>query len=662
MNKAQKAATAAQLKSEAQCVKEIGAAYDQALKDIRKNIERLEQREQTRSVIYRQKYQKALEKQVSDIIDNMQKGQYQTISDYLTGSYENGYVGAMYDIAQQGVPVVAPIQQPNVAKAVQTDSKLSKTLYQAMGMYLKPLKKKVTQELTRGFAAAMHVNDIARNIAQRTRIGYSNAIRIARTEGHRINCAAAMDAQRAAKERGADVVKQWDATLDGRTRKSHRKLDGQIRELDEPFEANGHKADAPGHFGRPEEDINCRCVVLQRARWALDDDELETLKERAAYFGLDKTKDFDDFKAKYLKITEKDIEESTASDRVYEGTAFADSAKDIYGKDYKKALDGIYDRLDNAQHAGAATVWRSLFGRVKMNKTGSGAFYRPGTGGIHLAPKYRTLDGDSLGKPFQTVFHEVGHAIDDWLDGDEFSYGAKFTKGGALGKAIRADWEKLTKTSGGIEDLWKANKTGSAIYDRYKDTAEFRYIDMDSKIENLKRRVAISFGDDVAEKYERAWYFTPDFLITVSAKRKKELFGDHLAARYVSYLPTKSKLRKHDERIATDTAIAQIKEKGGDIKAYGDISDWIEALTDRPYPLGAGHGKSYWTRGAKYGGKTKDEARMDELSSEAFAELFDSCLGNEESYKLMRKYFPSAVEWFEEKMDEVAKRWTSTQD
>ena len=64
-------------------------------------------------------------------------------------------------------------------------------------------------------------------------------------------------------------MKQWDASLDKKTRKSHRELDGQIRELDEPFEVNGHKAMQPGGFGRPEEDINCRCALLQRARWAL---------------------------------------------------------------------------------------------------------------------------------------------------------------------------------------------------------------------------------------------------------------------------------------------------------------------------------------------------------------------------------------------------------
>ena len=485
MNKAQKAATAAQLKSEAQCVKEIGAAYDQALKDIRKNIERLEQREQTRSVIYQQKYQKALEKQVSDIIDNMQKGQYQTISDYLTGSYENGYVGAMYDIAQQGVPVVAPIQQPNVAKAVQTDSKLSKTLYQAMGMYLKPLKKKVTQELTRGFAAAMHVNDIARNIAQRTRIGYSNAIRIARTEGHRINTAAAMDAQRAAKERGADIVKQWDATLDGRTRKSHRKLDGQIRKLDEPFEVNGHKADAPGHFGRPEEDINCRCVVLQRARWALDDDELETLKERAAYFGLDKTKDFDDFKSKYLKAAEKigyaaGVAKETARSAVLTVKNWPQAFQKKAAQKRAQAFEAIVNKVDGAD-AGTKRLF-SLMGNIPY-------FLSGGTHGVKFAAKGHKvvsarsiygieytavlpkMEGSGLNGQASTFAHELGHFIDTAMD--DSGWNAHRTE--AIASAARAipassvpDW--VSETS---KELRKeAEKAIGELNEKRKAAAE----------------------------------------------------------------------------------------------------------------------------------------------------------------------------------------------
>lgn len=78
------------------------------------------------------------------------------------------------------------------------------------------------------------------------------------------------------------------------------RIDGQIREVGEPFEIDGKKAEYPGAFGRPEEDCNCRCVALTRARWGLDEAELQTMKERAKFFGLDKTENFKEFEEKYL--------------------------------------------------------------------------------------------------------------------------------------------------------------------------------------------------------------------------------------------------------------------------------------------------------------------------------------------------------------------------
>lgn len=138
-----------------------------------------------------------------------------------------------------------------------------------------------------------------RNINNVSQSGLNNAKRIARTEGHRIQQTSTRDAQLAAKARGADVVKQWDAALDGRTRDSHRHVDGEIRELDEKF-SNGLMF--PGDPSGPAaEVINCRCTSDTRARWALDESELEILKERAEYFGLDKTEQFEEFKEKYLQ-------------------------------------------------------------------------------------------------------------------------------------------------------------------------------------------------------------------------------------------------------------------------------------------------------------------------------------------------------------------------
>ena len=291
------------LDSETDAINALRKSYETALKDVKKKLKDLQDADElTQAKIYQIGYQNALKGQLESILDGMAKSQADTIGDYLKSSYEDAYAGVMYDLQKQGIPVTMPIDQEQVTRAVLADSPLSETMYKELGKRLRPLKKAVAQEISRGIASNMAYADIARNIDKRASIGLSNAIRIARTEGHRVQQAATADAQEKAKATGADVVKQWDATLDGRTRKHHRQLDGQLRELDEPFEVGGRKAMRPGAFGRAEEDINCRCVLLQRARWALDDDELAALKERARFFGLDKTSDFEDYRAKYLKV------------------------------------------------------------------------------------------------------------------------------------------------------------------------------------------------------------------------------------------------------------------------------------------------------------------------------------------------------------------------
>lgn len=257
------------------------------------------------SKVYQKQYQEALKGQISAIFDNLQSKQYDTIKEYLDDSYTKGFTGTMYDLHGQGIPLIFPIDQTQVVDALTMKTKLSKPLYQRLGVDIDSLKKVVNSEISRGIATGRTWSEIAQIIDRRKNINLYRAARIARTEGHRVQQTAAFDAMKKAKGKGADVVKQWDATLDDRTRPDHALLDGQIREVDEPFEVSGYQAMMPGQFGIAHEDIHCRCVALQRARWALDEEELQTLKDRAAYFGLDKSKDFEDFIAKYLKAAEK---------------------------------------------------------------------------------------------------------------------------------------------------------------------------------------------------------------------------------------------------------------------------------------------------------------------------------------------------------------------
>lgn len=261
------------------------------------------------SKVYQRDYQKALEKQIDGVLGSLLDGEYKTISEYLQGCYEDGFVGTMFDLQGQGIPLCFPIDQEAVVRAVQLDSPIKEGLYNHLGENVDDLKKKIASEISRGISTGMSYSLIARNISANMMGTYENpggsyayALRIARTEGHRIQVQGTMDACFKAKEKGADVVKQWDATLDGRTRESHQQVDGQIRELDEKF-SNGLMF--PGDpSGGAAEVVNCRCALLQRARWALDEAELEHLKERAEYFGLDKADEFEDFKKKYLNAAE----------------------------------------------------------------------------------------------------------------------------------------------------------------------------------------------------------------------------------------------------------------------------------------------------------------------------------------------------------------------
>lgn len=332
MNRWEKEVQQSLLDSEAAALKELEKQYAAALKDIREKVKLFQAdidlldhalsqdgldettrallQSQKRSKIYQQNYQRALQGQVSGILDKMHGDNYGTIDKYLNGCYETGYVGTMYSIAGQGVPLVIPVDQAAAVKAVLTDSKVSNGLYNALGVDLAKLKKSIAQEISRGIASSLSYADIARNISSVSKAPLSRAKTIARTEGHRIQQTSSRDAQYAAKKKGADVLKQWDAALDGRTRDSHARVDGEIRELDEKF-SNGLMF--PGDpSGGAAEVVNCRCTSNTRARWALDDEELNTLKERAEYFGLDKTANFEEFKQKYLKATEAPVAQTAA--------------------------------------------------------------------------------------------------------------------------------------------------------------------------------------------------------------------------------------------------------------------------------------------------------------------------------------------------------------
>lgn len=316
MNKRQLEVEKAKLREEKKLLKELKKIYEDTAKEVEQKIrisngkiylllsvyDELDEKQKSllQSQIYQKKFQENLKKQLDELIGNLNADSYDSITRYLTDSYYTGYIGTMYDIQGQGIPLITPINEKQVTRAMTLNTKLSVPLYTRMGIDVGVLKKQIAKHISRGIATSSSYAHIARNIDGASNTGFNKAMRIARTEGHRIQVLSANDAQHAAKAKGCEVVKQWDATLDGRTRPMHRLLDGKLAEIDEPFVVDDIEVMYPGGFGIASQDVNCRCALLQRARWALDADELKTLKERAEYYGLDKSDDFRDFREKYL--------------------------------------------------------------------------------------------------------------------------------------------------------------------------------------------------------------------------------------------------------------------------------------------------------------------------------------------------------------------------
>lgn len=162
----------------------------------------------------------------------------------------------------------------------------------------KLLKKNVLAEMQRGFASELSYADIARNISNWGNADMNRSKTIARTEGHRVQCKADLDCAYKARELGCDTVKQWNSTLDGKTRESHQKLDKEWQELDEPF-SNGLMY--PGDpDSKAAEVVNCRCSLDDVPRWYVEKGGAKYRRDNETG-NIIECKNYAEFKEKYLQ-------------------------------------------------------------------------------------------------------------------------------------------------------------------------------------------------------------------------------------------------------------------------------------------------------------------------------------------------------------------------
>lgn len=134
-------------------------------------------------------------------------------------------------------------------------------------------QQKIQSAVFQGIVQGESPYQIAERLRGVANMNFNNSVRYARTMTTDAQNAGRYESYRRADDLGVDLVIEWQATLDSRTRHEHRMMHGQRRHVDEPFVIDGveilypAQASGPGSSDIPQYMIwNCRCTLIAWVR------------------------------------------------------------------------------------------------------------------------------------------------------------------------------------------------------------------------------------------------------------------------------------------------------------------------------------------------------------------------------------------------------------
>lgn len=202
---------------------------------------------------------------IVDEIKKVNKRSKDEIMEQMAYSYEDAYYRSAFAIENNvGIDLkfhktISKTTEKNIYENPFDRIGFSERNKQNNSRIINNLKNDIYMGLTQG----EDYGYISKRISESLSVGAFKAMRIARTETHRITGQARQDILSEANEKGVKMKKMWVATLDDRTRDAHQSLDGVTIELDEEFISDfGGRGLQPGQMGTAEDDINCRCTHI----------------------------------------------------------------------------------------------------------------------------------------------------------------------------------------------------------------------------------------------------------------------------------------------------------------------------------------------------------------------------------------------------------------
>lgn len=265
---------AAQAKAEAEIGILYRDAYDQAVKELGELYLKLGDKIDLPEA---RKY-KRLESLLKSIEAEYKSITGQSIAITGNNSFQH-YQDAFYRYTwsmEQAVMDGSSLDVPNIMAmdlswgVVPADAIIASVMSEASGLtYIQTFKKnmdgqlwRIQSTITRGMANGWSYKKTAKGLETEFNGGFSDAMRVIRTEAGRNYTEGNLAAHDRAVKAGIKVRKRWSATLDGRTRPEHGAADGQYADKNGNFHVGGATGPGPGLLDRLDMIVNCRCRMI----------------------------------------------------------------------------------------------------------------------------------------------------------------------------------------------------------------------------------------------------------------------------------------------------------------------------------------------------------------------------------------------------------------
>lgn len=205
------------------------------------------------------------ESKLSEILGGLYKRNKKFLDENLQTTFLAGHFQQIYEL-EMSSEILLGFGGVN-KKAIEqmlSSSLTGLTLNERLKKNEREIVAKIRQELAQSLVQGESYQTAAKRFKGALEGDLGKAVRIAWTETHRAEEEAANLVREKARER-LNFEEVWLSTLDGKTRRTHRRMDGKTKDAEGFFDVNGNKARFPGDPRLPaKEVVHCRCTSVVR--------------------------------------------------------------------------------------------------------------------------------------------------------------------------------------------------------------------------------------------------------------------------------------------------------------------------------------------------------------------------------------------------------------